>query len=162
MGPKTGFLDLIRAKDVHEARAVLSNVNAIMLNFVLADTKGNITWQTIGKIPIRSQKDSTLPYVVKNSKDNWTGFIPRDEMPNSINPPSGWAGTCNHTTVTNDYPYYFSSHFSPSWRQRRLMELLKTDPRTLPLSEILSDWNFSDNKDLKPSSSRQVFGPMRS
>jgi len=192
MGPKMGFLDLLRSKDIHEARKALSHVNAIMLNFVLADTKGNIAWQTIGKIPIRSQKGSTLPHVVKNSQDNWTGFIPWEEMPKRINPTSGWVGTCNHTTVTNDYPYYFSSHFSPSWRQRRLIELmsspgkksvqdhwafqrdtknlmaqrivpimtaaLKTDPGTLPLADILSNWDLSDNKDLAaPTVFQQIF-----
>lgn len=126
MGSRIGFFDLLRAEDIYEAREALKQVNAIMLNFVLTDTKGNIAWQTTGKIPIRTQKDGTVPYVVRNSTDNWTGWIPWEEMPHAINPEKGWVGTCNHTTVTRDYPYYFSSHFSPSWRQSRLMELMAT------------------------------------
>jgi penicillin amidase len=33
-------------------------------------------------------------------------------------------GTCNHFTVRGDYPYYYSSHASPSYRYRRLAEVL--------------------------------------
>ena len=47
-------------------------------------------------------------------------------MPHSTNPGKGWVGTCNHKVVSNDYPYYYSSHFSPSYRYRRLMELLNS------------------------------------
>ena len=145
MGSRMGFFDLLRSKDIHEARKALSLVNAIMLNFVLADTKGNIAWQTVGRVPIRSQKDSTLPYAVKDSQDNWTGFIPWEEMPRRINPSSGWVGTCNHTTVTNDYPYYFSSHFSPSWRQRRLIELMSGPGK----KSVQDHWEFQrDTKNL--------------
>lgn len=132
MGPRVGFFDLIRSRDIHEARQALSRVNGIMLNFVLADTGGNIAWQTVGRIPVRSQADATVPYVVRDGRDNWTGWIPWEEMPKQINPDAGWTGTCNHTTVTNDYPYYFSYHFSPSWRQRRLMELMAAPGKKTP------------------------------
>jgi penicillin amidase len=45
-------------------------------------------------------------------------------MPQLFNPGRGWLGTCNHATVGKDYPYYYSSHLSPSYRYRRLVELL--------------------------------------
>ncbi len=124
MGPEMGFLGLLKARDVSQAREALRHLNAIMLNFVLADVSGNIAWQTTGKIPIRAQNDGTVPFVVKNGEDNWQGWIPWDQMPHSVNPKRGWVGTCNQTTVSNAYPYYFSSHFSASWRYRRLAQLL--------------------------------------
>ncbi len=124
MGPALGFLGLLKARDVSQAREALRHLNAIMLNFVLADTGGNIAWQTSGRLPIRRQGDGTLPYVVRDGRDNWQGWIPWDQMPHSVNPEKGWTGTCNQTTVTNDFPYYFSSHFAPSWRIRRLTQLI--------------------------------------
>ncbi len=124
MGESVGLLDLVSVRNVAEARNALSHISAIMLNFVVADNEGNIAWQTTGKIPIRSQGDGSVPYVVRDGRDNWQGWIPWQEMPHSINPEKGWEGTCNHTTITRTYPYYFTSHFSPSWRQRRLIELL--------------------------------------
>lgn len=121
---RTGLLDLMFAKDVTEARQALKNVTAIMLNFVIADQQGNIAWQTSGRIPLRETGDGTIPKTVTDRFDNWQGWIPWDEMPHSINPEKGWVGTANHTTITGDYPYYFSSYFAPSWRYRRLKELL--------------------------------------
>ncbi len=145
MGPKMGFFSLLTARDIYEARNGLKGINAIMLNFVLADTKGNIAWQTSGKIPLRTQKDGTVPYVVRDSTDNWKGWIDWEEMPHSINPGKGWVGTCNHTTVTGDYPYYFSSHFSPSWRQSRLNQLFASSGQ----KTVNDHWSFQrDTKNL--------------
>jgi penicillin amidase len=62
--------------------------------------------------------------VVKDSHDNWAGWIPFDDMPQLYNPQKGWVGTCNHKTVGRDYPYYYSSRLSPSYRYRRLKQLL--------------------------------------
>ncbi len=124
MEPSLGGNTILKARTVHDVREGLRLQTAIMLNFVFADDQGNIAWQTSGRIPIRSQKDGLMPYVVKDGKDNWQGWIPWEEMPHAINPERGWVGTSNHTTVTADYPYYFTSHFAPSWRQRRLIELM--------------------------------------
>ena len=124
MAPSMGFLKLSTAKSAAEAADAIKDINMIVLNFVFADTKGNIGWRVSGKLPIRSQRDGTVPYVVKDGKDNWVGWIPAEEMPHSNNPARGWVGTCNHMTVPRDYKYYYSSQASPSYRQRRLIELL--------------------------------------
>jgi penicillin amidase len=124
MGPTLGLDKVQKARSVDEVRAALKEVNWISLNFVFADTKGDIGWQVSGKLPIRSQRDGTVPWVVKDGRDNWTGWIPFEQLPQSANPPRGWLGTTNHRTIPEDYPYYFSSHLSPSYRQRRLNTLL--------------------------------------
>jgi penicillin G amidase len=124
MGPSLGLDKVQRARSVHEVREALKEVNWIGLNFVFGDTNGNIGFLASGKLPIRSQGEGTLPYVVRSSRDNWTGWIPFEKMPQSINPEKGWLGTCNHKTVPASYPYYYSSHLSPSYRYRRLENLL--------------------------------------
>jgi penicillin G amidase len=138
MGPSLGLDKVQQARSVEEIREALKEVNWIGLNFVFADTKGNIGWQTSGKLPIRSQGEATLPYPVRDGRDNWTGWIPFEQMPRSYNPERGWVGTCNHDTVTKDYPYYYSSHFSPSYRYRRLSQLLDA-PGLKPAD---SHWRF--------------------
>ena len=138
MGPSLGLDKVQQARSVDEIREALKEVNWITLNFVFADTKGNIGWQTSGKLPIRSQGEGTLPYIVRDGRDNWTGWIPFEKMPQSYNPERGWLGTCNHKTVTEDYPYYYSSHFSPSYRYRRLSQLLDA-PGLKPAD---SHWQF--------------------
>jgi penicillin amidase len=138
MEPSIGLDQLLNARSVKDVREALSHVNFIMLNFVFADIEGNIGWQTSGKLPIRSQGDGTIPYVVKDSHDNWAGWIPFDDMPQLYNPQKGWVGTCNHKTVGRDYPYYYSSRLSPSYRYRRLKQLFNS-PGNKSLDE---HWQF--------------------
>ena len=122
--PSLGLEKLLGCRTVEEIRRALEDVNQIALNFVFADTEGNIGWQTTGKIPLRAQGEGLVPYVVKDGTDNWTGWIPWESMPHAVNPERGWLGTCNHLTVGRDYPYHYTTHASPSYRYRRLMELM--------------------------------------
>jgi penicillin G amidase len=126
MQPEIGLDKILTAKSVADVRKALSDVRNIVLNFVFADTAGSIAWQVSGRLPIRTQGQSIVPYVVKSGKDNWTGWIPFEAMPHKINPPKGWLGTCNHYTVDKNYPYYYTSYASHSYRYRRLKELMKT------------------------------------
>jgi len=131
MGPSLGLDKVQRARSAQEVREALREVNWIGLHFVFADRHGHIAWQTTGKLPIRSQGDSTLPTLVRDGRDNWVGWIPFEKMPHAFNPVRGWVGTCNHDHVPEGFPYYYSSHFSPSYRYRRLQEILsRPGPRT--------------------------------
>jgi penicillin amidase len=124
MQPEIPLDKLLFARSAAEIRSSLKNLNLVMLNYVFADVAGNIGWQTSGKLPIREQRDGTVPYAVTGREDNWKGWIPFEEMPHDINPDKGWVGTCNHYTPPSDYPYYYSSHASASFRYRRLKQLL--------------------------------------
>ncbi len=124
MGPSLGLDRILTARSVQDVRAAVGELTGIMLNFVFADAEGRIGWQTSGRLPIRSRGDDTLPFVVTDSQDNWSGWIPFEKMPASEDPPRGWVGTSNHYTVRSDYPYYYSSRSSPSYRYRRLAEVL--------------------------------------
>jgi penicillin amidase len=125
MGPLLGTEQLMSARSIEDVRKALSRFDIMMLNFVFADKEGNIGWIASGKLPIRSQGDGTVPYVVKDSTDNWSGWIPFDKMPQIYNPQRGWVGTCNHNTVGRDYPYYYSSQLTSSYRYRRLIQLME-------------------------------------
>jgi penicillin G amidase len=132
MTPSLGLNRIMTAKSVSDIRAAIGEITPIMLNFVFADADGRIGWQTSGRLPIRARGDGTVPFVVIDEKDNWTGWIPYQEMPGSADPPRGWVGTCNHMTVRSDYPYYYTSHASPSYRYRRLAEVLdRPEPKTV-------------------------------
>jgi penicillin amidase len=124
MHPSIGLDQVFFARSVDDVRRALEQVNYICINFVFADTEGNIGWQVSGRLPVRAQGDGTVPLKVIDRTDNWTGWIPFDQMPHQVNPEKGWVGTCNQRTVGQDYPYYFSSYFSPSYRYRRLKQLM--------------------------------------
>jgi len=124
--PSIGLEKLFWCRTVEEFRQALANVNQIALNIVFADSRGNIGWQTTGKVPIRSHGEGLVPFVVRDGMDNWTGWIPWEDMPHAVNPARGWLGTCNQLTVGRDYPYHYTTHASPTYRYRRLIELLDT------------------------------------
>jgi len=126
MAPTIGFVPLLTAPSVDSAVSAIEKINTISFNFVIADTQGNIGWQVSGRLPIRSNGDGTVPYPVTDGRDNWRGFVPFEQMPHAYNPDKGWVGTCNHHTVPQDYPYYYSSHQSPSYRYSRLKGLMNT------------------------------------
>ena len=124
MGPSLGLENLPKARNVDDVRESLRHVTMIMLNFVFADTAGRYGWQTTGRLPIRTRGDGFVPFRVSDGLDDWSGWIPFEEMPHAYDPPRGWLGTCNHHTVPCDYPHYYTSHAAPSYRYRRLGELL--------------------------------------
>ncbi len=124
-GSSLGLEEFLTADSAAEFRDALKHFRQISLNFVFADTDGNIGWQVTGRVPIRSRGDGVLPYTVSNGRDNWQGWIPFGEMPHNSNPEEGWLGTANHKTVSKSFPYYYSNYFSSSFRQKRLMEIME-------------------------------------
>ncbi len=143
MSPVTGLEDLVNCKNVFDVEKELGKVTMVMLNFVYADADGNIAWHTTGRLPIRSQGESTVPYVVKDGKDNWTGWIPCNKMPSWTNPDKGWVGTSNHNTVFSGYPYYVSSYFASYYRYARMMELFGSKEK------ISADDSWAFQRDIK-------------
>lgn len=132
------FTLTMQAKSAADFREALRQWTTIQLNFVFADHQGNIGWHVSGMLPNRSPGAGTVPYVVRDNRDNWSGWIPFEDMPHASNPEKGWIGTCNHKTVGADYPYYYSSYFASSYRYRRLKALMSDR------SEIAVDehWQF--------------------
>jgi penicillin amidase len=120
MGSDTGILDLMISRSVEDARQAIGKA-ATPLNYLVADKAGNIARIASGYVPIRRFGEGLVPLAV-NAQDNWLGRIPAEEMPQVHNPEAGWAGSANHDIVPANYHYPFSTHFSPSWRYRRLQE----------------------------------------
>ncbi len=143
MTPEIGLLQMLSASDAHELDNALKKVSMLCLNWVFADTKGNIGYRASGKIPVRHNGDGIFPHRVTGSLDNWYGFIPDDQMPHSMNPDKKWIGTSNHKTIPHDYPYYYSSYAAPTYRYRRVRELMISYP------EKTGDAFFGFQKDNK-------------
>jgi penicillin amidase len=124
MEPSIGLDSLIQSRSVSEIRESLRHVTMIMLNFVFADMDGHFGWQTTGRLPVRARGNGLVPSKVTDDQDDWSGWISYEAMPQSYDSKRGWLGTCNHYTIPCDYPYYYTSHASASYRYRRLTELM--------------------------------------
>lgn len=128
VGSEIGLNKLLTARTVAEFDAAVQLIDVLMFNWVFADRSGGIGYRASGMVPKRANGDGTVPYTVTSEADNWMGYIPKDEMPGTIDPKRGWVGTSNHDTRPDGYHHYYSSYFSPSYRYRRLKELMEDTP----------------------------------
>lgn len=123
---QVGLDRLMLAKDVAEAGEAIRDIVGA-LNYNVADTRGNIAHFTSGHIPVRLKGDGAIPLPVTDGEDNWTGFVPFDRAPSSMNPQRGWVGNANNRTVSGTFDGMWSSYSAPSWRYRRMLELFDND-----------------------------------
>lgn len=93
-------------------------------NVAYADTGGRIGMIVPGRIPIRSRGDGRLPVPGWTGTHRWTGFIPFDELPRSVDPERGWIANANNTVVGAAYPYLIGNGYEPAYRAIRLESLL--------------------------------------
>lgn len=119
---------LLEAKNVYESIEALKGMDNMFFNYVLADVEGNIAHQSTGLVPMRKNHQGEVPQM-GNQAETWIGFIPKEEMPHTINPERAWLGTANHDTRPDEYPYYYSNHFSPYYRYQRLREVFGQDKK---------------------------------
>jgi len=127
-----GVINLLKAKDAYEFDSALADLDTVMFNYVFGDTKGNIGHRSTGRIPTRADKNGAYMRDGASVGDNWTGWIPKKDMPGQLNPVKGWVGTANHDTRPDDYPYYYSSGFAPSFRYERIAQLIESKPKNSP------------------------------
>lgn len=118
-----GFERLLESKNVSEFRETLKGMDNVFFNYAIADIEGNIAHQATGLVPIRAKGKGEVPSQA-NQGNTWLGFIPKDSLPHMVNPERGWIGTANNDTRPDDYPYYYSNHFSPFYRYQRIKEEL--------------------------------------
>ena len=93
----------MRAKGLDDYRAGIARFGAPALNHVYADTTGNIAWLPYGFTPIRPAWDGLTP-VPGDGSHEWTGILPLDQMPCSVNPASGYVQSANEYNTPADYP----------------------------------------------------------
>ena len=118
-----------RAHDWAEFRDALRNFHAPQQNITFADVDGNIAFFAPGRIPIRRTGDGSVPVNGWSGEFDWTGTIPFERLPQSLNPASGRIFSANHRIVPKDYPYLLALDWADPYRARRIEEILgKTAP----------------------------------
>lgn len=118
------FFELNSAGNWQEFRAAFSKFGAPGQNAVYADTDGNIGYQATGFVPLRAAGDGSLPVPGDDNTNEWTGYIPFDQMPSVYNPPSGIIVTANSRVTPKDYPYSITTEWVAPYRTQRIYRLL--------------------------------------
>lgn len=99
-------------------------------NFLYADNHGEIALRVNGNIPIKRAGQGRMVSPGKLSSDDWQGFVPRDQNPQTRSPQKGFVTSANQWSTSPAYPYYYNGSFEP-YRGRIANRLLsKSDSLT--------------------------------
>ena len=127
----------MRSQSVAELHEALRNWTDRVNNYAVADIHGNFGYIHAGKIPIRNERNGWRAVPGWTGDYEWQGYIPHDELPKSINPPSGYVVTCNQRVAAHDYPYYVGLYFASEHRARRVQKrILNLKNRAATLDDM--------------------------
>jgi acyl-homoserine-lactone acylase len=96
---------MVRSRNYEEFRAALATLDQRMFNLVYADKEGNIFYLYNGIVPRRDPKlDWSKAVDGSRPESDWKGILTLDELPQVLNPISGYVQNCNTTpwTTTDD------------------------------------------------------------
>jgi penicillin G amidase len=122
------------AADWPSFRAAWRGFAGPMQNTVYADDSGAIGFIAPGLVPIRGKGEGWMPAPGWTGDYDWRGFIPFDNLPSAINPPSGRFFSANNKIVPDSYPYFLSRDWDLPNRAERIAALLTATPVQSPAS----------------------------
>ncbi|HJT05438.1 MAG TPA: penicillin acylase family protein [Stellaceae bacterium] len=113
-------------------RDALKDFVAPQQNMVYADIDGHIGFIAPARVPIRAKGDGWMPAPGWNGEYEWTGFIPFDDLPQALDPPTGRFVSANNKIVPDSYPYFLGRGWDVPNRAQRINELLDATPKQSP------------------------------
>jgi len=141
------YYDMMRATNLAEFEKALRRMQLPIFNVLYADRDGHILYVCDGLVPVRRQESWQYWQGIvpgNTSKNIWTKFLPYDELPRVVDPPSGWLQntndppwTCTFPNVlrSQDFPPYFSAS-GMSFRTQQSVRLLSEDD-SISLEEMI-------------------------
>ncbi len=120
------YYHINRANNYSDFLDALQLITCPNLNLLYADTTNNIAYHAAGSHPIRQPGDGPSPLNGSISTHEWQGFIPFAELPQTLNPVTGFVLAANNIPVNTSYPYYLGRTFTPSHRAQRITQLLNS------------------------------------
>lgn len=118
------FVGINFAQNWEEFKDALRPYVAPVQNFVYADVDGNIGYYAPGLIPIRASGEGLVPAEGWTGANDWTGYIPFDQLPQAYNPPQNFIATANNRVIGPEYPYMLSREWAQPFRANRITALL--------------------------------------
>jgi penicillin amidase len=120
------------------------NFVAPIQNIVYADDGGTIGFIAPGLVPIRKKGEGWMPAPGWTGEYDWQGYIPFDDLPSAVNPPSGRFLSANNKIVPDSYPFFISRDWDLPDRVERINTLLDAAPvQTTATSAAIQADNLS-------------------
>jgi penicillin amidase len=137
LGPTTDPVALWRISHARNLKEFLAGCDLLIcpcLNLAYADVDGNIAIHPCGALPLRMRGQGRIPMDGASGDNDWTGMIPRSEMPLTVNPPEHYVASANGRPSPLGFPHYLGWMWDPSYRTRRINELLARGDKFTPES----------------------------
>jgi penicillin amidase len=139
-----GMFDLHGIRSGPELVASLEGHTSPASNLIWADRHGSIGYKLIGRLPLRKGGCPDLPKPGWEGEFEWEGAVPYDELPEVVDPESGFLVTANNRIVGDDYPHHITSDWLDGFRARRIEELLRaSDEHDIESFEAMQSDNLS-------------------
>lgn len=127
-------LRMAKARNFADWRAAMAELNLQMFNTCYADRDGNIFYVYNGAIPKRDPSfDWTKPVDGSDPRTEWQGLHTFDELPQILNPESGFLQNCNATPFLatdvgnpsiGDFPAYMAEDRFDDKRRSQISRML--------------------------------------
>ncbi|WP_186758755.1 penicillin acylase family protein [Echinicola salinicaeni] len=114
------FLGLNRAKNHGDFIAALNSFTSPAQNFVFASREGDIAMKVQGKFPLKWPEQGKYLMDGNDARFEWSGYIPNEQNPATLNPVRGFVSSANQYSVGPDYPYYVFDNSFEEYRNRRI------------------------------------------
>jgi penicillin G amidase len=116
------LLDIVSGPDLV---AKLEGHTSPASNLIWADRHGSIGYKLIGRLPRRLGGSPDLPKPGWTGEFEWEGTVSYEELPEVVDPPSGFLVTANNRIVGDDYPHHITSEWLDGFRAKRIEQLLE-------------------------------------
>jgi penicillin G amidase len=126
------YNQLGKARNWEEFRNAMKRVWGPAQNAVYADVEGNIGYIMAARVPIRKRGHGEIPVPGENDDYEWTGYLPFDQLPQALNPDSGFIVTANARVVGPAYKPYLTDRWEEPYRTARIYDLLVDKGRLRP------------------------------
>jgi penicillin amidase len=130
-----------KARNWEEFRNAMRRVWGPGQNAVYADVHGNIGYIMAARVPLRKKGHGEVPVPGDTDAYEWTGYIPFEQLPQAVNPDSGFIVTANARVVGPNYKPYLTDRWEEPYRTARIFELLhdRHDLRPQDMLKVQTD-----------------------
>jgi penicillin amidase len=115
------FFKIDNASTFAEFKSAFDGYGSPSQNFIYADTDGHIGYVLPGLIPIRAgDPHGDRVRDGASGLNEWTGYIPRDQLPWQLDPKGGEIVSANNEAVDAKYPFWLGDEWDPGYRAARI------------------------------------------
>ena len=139
-------MEMIRAKNVDEFREAMAMLELPLFNVIYADVHGDIFYLYNGIVPKRDPSfDWTKTVDGSDPRTEWQGIHPLEDLPQVLNPASGYIQNCNSTPYSTtddsgpaigDYPAYMVEDRYDDKRRAKVSRMLLREANDLTYEDF--------------------------